>query len=277
MNTVINIIAVMGLVGLFFGLVLAFANKKLAMEMNPLIHKVEDVLPKGQCGSCGYAGCQAYAEAVVLNEDVPVNLCIPGKKAVADKVAELTGKVAAEVEARVAHVKCTNPISTSGKKFIYAGVQDCIAANLLQSGPKECEYGCIGLGTCVKQCKFDALTLNEQGLPVVDKAKCTGCGSCEAVCPKAVIKMIPVDAHVAVACNSHDKGAVARKYCSTACIGCGLCKKQCPHEAIQIENNLAVVDSYVCMEKCSEQVCLGKCPTKAIQACTVAALKMKAV
>lgn len=277
MNTVINIIAVMGLVGLFFGLVLAFANKKLAMEMNPLIHKVEDVLPKGQCGSCGYAGCQAYAEAVVLNEDVPVNLCIPGKKAIADKVAELTGKVAAEVEARAAFVKCTNPIGTSGKKFIYAGIQDCIAANLLQSGPKECEYGCIGLGTCIKQCRFDALTLNEQGLPVVDKAKCTGCGSCEAVCPKGVIQMIPLDAHVAVACNSHDKGAVARKYCSTACIGCGLCKKQCPHEAIQIENNLAVVDAYVCMEKCSQRVCVDKCPTKAIQACLAASLKMKAV
>ena len=33
--SVFSIIAVMGLVGLFFGLVLAIANKKLAVELNP--------------------------------------------------------------------------------------------------------------------------------------------------------------------------------------------------------------------------------------------------
>lgn len=273
MNTVISIIVVLSLVGAFFGLVLAFANKKLAMELNPLIHIVEDVLPKGQCGACGFAGCMAYAEAVVLNKDVSPSLCTPGKKAVAAKVAELTGKTAEEVEPRVAYVKCANPMDKSSIKYIYSGILDCVAVNLLHEGPKDCKYGCVGFGTCVKQCVFDALEMSEDGLPVVDRVKCTGCGKCETACPKHVIQMIPYDAHVGVVCNSLDKGAVARKICSVACIACGLCKKNCAYGAIEIVNNLAVVNSKICIESCDNRTCLEKCPTKAIEAFHINALK----
>jgi electron transport complex protein RnfB len=265
MSALISVLAIMGAIGVIFGFVLAFANKKLAVELNPLIHLVEDVLPKGQCGACGFAGCQAYAEAVVLDKDVSPSLCVPGKKAVALRVAELTGKTPEEIEPRFAYVKCASPIATSSKKYIYSGIEDCVAAKLLHSGPKECKYGCLGFGTCVKQCVFDAIELNDQGLPVVDRTKCTGCGKCASACPNNVIEMIPYDAHVGVACNSLDKGAVARKICEVACIGCGLCKKQCPYGAIEIVNNLAVVNSYICIEKCTQMVCLEKCPTKAIQ------------
>ena len=275
MSDVIAIIAVMAGVGLFFGLVLAYANKKFAVEMNPLIHIVEDALPKGQCGACGFAGCMAYAEAVVLDKDVAPNLCIPGKKAVAEQVGKLTGKVAEDIEPRVAFVKCSEPVSVGSKKYIYSGIEDCLAATLLHSGPKECEYGCMGLGTCVKQCVFGALELNEQGLPVVNKEKCTGCGKCAAACPKKVIDMIPIDAHVAVYCNSHDKGAVVKKFCKVACIGCGLCAKLCPHGAVKMQNNLAVVDSSICAEKCTEIACLEKCSTKAIKTYKIPQLEME--
>jgi Na+-translocating ferredoxin:NAD+ oxidoreductase RNF subunit RnfB len=274
MGNVIAIIAVMALVGLFFGLILAYANKKLAVEMNPLIHLVEDILPKGQCGACGFAGCQAYAEAVVLDKDVAPNLCIPGKKAVAIKVAELTGKAAADVEPKVAFVKCADPIKDANRKYVYSGIEDCSAATLLQSGPKECDYGCIGLGTCVKQCVFGAIEMGPQGLPVVDQEKCTGCGKCATACPKKVIEMISPDAHVAVFCNSRDKGAVARKICKVACIACNQCGKLCPHGAVKMQNNLAVVDSSICIEKCEESVCLEKCATKAIQAYKIPAAEL---
>lgn len=273
MSSVITIIAVMALVGLFFGLVLAYANKKLAVEMNPLIHVVEDILPKGQCGACGFAGCQAYAEAVVLDMDVSPSLCIPGKKAVAEQVAKLTGKAAADIEPRYAFVKCRQPV-TGNSKYNYSGIEDCLAASLLLAGPKECEYGCMGLGTCVKQCVFDAIKLNEDGLPVVNKDKCTGCGKCAEACPKKVIDMIPIDAPVAVYCNSLDKGAVVRKICKVGCIGCGICVKQCPHGAIKLKNNLAVVDASICLEKCDEIVCLEKCAPKVIKTYKIAPLQM---
>lgn len=265
MYTSIMILVIMVSVGIVFGLILAFANKKFAVEVNPLIHLVEEALPKGQCGACGFAGCIAYAEAVVLNPDVPPNLCIPGKETVAKMVAELTGKAAAQVEPRIAHVRCAGTADKAAAAFRYEGIQDCVAASYVQGGPKSCKYGCLGFGTCVKACHFDALEMGADGLPVVNVKRCTGCGACETACPKKVIAMLPVGAHVSVNCNSKDKGAVARKLCTAACISCGLCVKNCPYEAVRLENNLAVVNAEICMEKCSEATCITKCPTGAIR------------
>lgn len=265
MTTALIIVLVMGMVGLFFGFVLAYANKKFSIEMNPLIHIVEDILPKGQCGACGFPGCLAYAEAVVLDSAVQPNLCIPGKAKVAEEVAKLTGKVAAKIDPIVAHVKCANPISVAQKKYQYHGINDCVAASILHLGPKDCQYGCIGFGTCEKNCPFDAIKLNDKGLPVVDREACTGCGKCASVCPKKIIAMVSPEAHVGVDCSSHDKGAVSRKLCPVSCIGCGICAKQCQYGAIVVQDNLAVVDHAICLEKCSESTCLPKCPTGAIQ------------
>ncbi len=265
MEIFIKMVALMGVIGLVFGVLLAFANKKFAIEMNPLIHTIEEILPKGQCGACGFPGCQAYAEAVVLDKDVAPDLCIPGKAEVARKVAELTGKQADVVESRVAKVRCSQPAGKSKLKYDYSGIKDCLAASLLQQGPKACKYGCIGLGTCERHCPFDAIKLNEDGLPIVDEKKCTGCGKCEEVCPNHVMAMIPIGAHVENICSSHDPGAVKRKYCAQPCIGCGICKKACPHGAIEIANGLAVIDKHICMEKCDDPVCVDKCPTKSLQ------------
>ena len=261
----IIILIVMTSLGIFFGLILAYANKKLAIEVNPLIHIVEDILPKGQCGACGYAGCMAYAEAVVVNPDVSPSLCTPGKEPVAKLVAELTGKAAAAIEPRIAQVRCAGSDSKAAKVYQYQGVEDCIAANLLFGGHKTCKYGCLGLGTCVKVCPFDAMTMSPEGLPLINPIKCTGCGKCETVCPKQVIAMMPIVAKVRVNCNSKDKGAVARKACTIACIGCSICMRECPHGAIKMENNLAVVNPEICHAICSDARCLSKCPTKAIR------------
>ena len=265
MNTAIMVIVVMGAVGIVFGVILAIANKKFSMEVNPLIHEVDEVLPKGQCGACGFAGCANYAEAVVLNPEVPPNLCVPGKDAVAKLVAEITGKVAEQVEPRVAHVRCNGSISKATLSYNYEGVHDCAAASLIQGGPKGCKNGCVGFGNCVNVCNFGAMTMGDEGLPIVDMKKCTGCGACETACPKHVIQIIPSNATVKVGCNSKDKGAVARKLCSAACIGCGICAKNCSYGAIEIKDNLAVVNNAICAEKCSEATCVAKCPTKAIK------------
>ncbi|MEL4106794.1 Fe-S cluster domain-containing protein [Oscillospiraceae bacterium WX1] len=264
LNAAIFTVIILTAVGIFFGLVLSIANKKFKVEANPLIEEVEEILPKGQCGACGYAGCAAYAEAVVLNPDVAPTLCIPGKQAVADEVAHITGKVAEKVAPRVAHIRCAGNKDKAKFAYEYTGVKECGAASMLHFGPKECKYGCVGFGNCVAVCNFGALVMNDDGLPVVDKAKCTGCGACEKACPKAVILMLPLDAHVKVDCNSKDKGAVAKKACSAACIGCGLCVKNCPYQAVKLENNLAIVDSAICVEKCSDATCVTKCPTGAI-------------
>jgi len=223
MNIAIMVVIVMTIIGLVFGLILAFANKIFSIEVNPLIHLVEDILPKGQCGGCGYAGCAAYAEAVVMNADVPPNLCIPGKKVVADLVANLTGKSAPEIAPRIAQLRCKGTLSKAARKYNYVGVQDCIAASLVQGGPKECQYGCMGLGTCVKSCNFGALSMGEEGLPIVDEKKCVGCGKCEKVCPILAISMLK---------NKESKAAA--QVDNEVCLGCGVCVRSCPQNAIEL-------------------------------------------
>lgn len=265
MEKAIIILVIMAGLGTIFGFILAFANKKFSIEVNPLIHIVEDILPKGQCGACGYAGCMAYAEAVVLNPDVPPNLCTPGKAPVAKLVADLTGKAAAPMEPQIARLHCAGSNENAVKSYEYQGVQDCVAANLLFGGAKSCKYGCLGLGTCVKACPFHAMEMSPEGLPFIDPEKCTACAKCVTVCPKQVLSLAPLDSHVRVNCNSKDKGPVAKKACKVACIGCTLCMRQCPYGAIKMENNLAIVDPKVCAEKCSDALCLSKCPTKAIR------------
>ncbi len=265
LSTAIAVIVVMAVVGIIFGLILAIANKKFAVEVNPLIEMVDEILPKGQCGSCGYAGCKAYAEAVVLDPNVPANLCVPGKIEVAKKVGELTGKVAEEIEPMVAHVRCLGSKDKTVLNYNYEGIDDCMAASLLLGGPKGCQYGCLGFGTCVKNCPFGAMTMGDNGIPVVDREICTGCKKCQESCPKKVIEMIPKDSIVMVNCNSLEKGAVARKLCTVSCLGCGICSRSCTHGAIKVENNLAIVNSEICINECTNAVCTEKCPTKAIE------------
>jgi Na+-translocating ferredoxin:NAD+ oxidoreductase RNF subunit RnfB len=261
----VYIFIVLGSVGLAFGLLLSAAGKAFAVETDPRIHEVEEVLPKGQCGACGYAGCQGYAEAVVKNPEVPTNLCIPGKDETARRVAEITGKNAAAAEKRVASIRCAGSHTNSVRVYKYKGIQGCVSANMFQGGNKACKYGCLGFGTCVKSCPFGAMRMSPEGLPVVNAEKCTGCGKCQTMCPRGVISLIPPEAKVRVNCSSHDKGSLSRQYCKVSCIGCKLCEKSCPHGAVKVENNLAVVNKALCIEVCESPVCYAKCPTKAIK------------
>lgn len=257
----LNTILTLACLGFIFGLAIAFTELKFGVELDSRVYEVEEVLPKGQCGACGFAGCVAYAEAVVVNPDVAPNLCIPGKTEVAKLVAKITGKEVKEVEGVQAHLLCQG---TPEKTFIYDGLPDCEAANLLLGGDKACQYACLGLGSCVRVCPFDAITISKTGLPVIDHELCTGCSKCISVCPKGTIELIPEKAKVKVVCRSHDRGPIVKKICKVGCIGCSICAKECPYEAIRIEEHLAIIDHSKCMN-CTDYKCLSKCPTGSIR------------
>jgi len=127
-------------------------------------------------------------------------------------------------------------------------------------GPKGCTYGCMGYGSCVKACPFDAIHI-VNGIAVVDKGKCKACGKCVAVCPRHLIEIIPYKSNYTVNCSSNDKGKDVMSACSVGCIGCMLCTKQCEFGAITVENNIAHIDYSKCTGcgKCAE-----KCPKKII-------------
>ena len=247
--------------GVVFGASLAIAAKRFAVQIDPRVEKVKDVLAHAHCGACGYAGCEQYAEAVVNNPDVSPALCIPAGAKGAEAVALITGKKAEIKEPQFARIMCQGATSKSRKKFKYEGVMDCRAAVLAGGGDKSCAYGCLGYGTCTRVCPFDALHMGNDGLPVVDITKCTGCRKCEQACPKRVIEVLPASKMVLVACHSRDKGGDTRKNCDLGCIACGACVKVCPFDAPSVQNNFSRID----IDKCKVcGLCVPKCPTKAI-------------
>lgn len=248
-------------VGAIFGFGLAFAAKKFSVKMDPRIDKVREVLAGAQCGACGFAGCQQYAEAVVADGSVKATLCVPAGKHAADVIAAITGKKAVAMEPLYSRILCQGDCKKSTRKFTYEGVRDCRAAVQASGGDKTCAMGCLGFGTCVAVCPFDALHMNEFNLPVVDIKKCTGCRKCAEACPKNVIEILPASKGVLVACHSKDTGAVTRKCCQIGCIACGMCVKVCPFEAPFINNNVSRIN----IDKCHEcGLCVTKCPTHAI-------------
>jgi len=260
-NSVMFGLIALAALGVIFGIALAIVAARFVVKADPKVEQVRETLPGANCGACGFAGCMGYAENVVGNADVAVNLCAPGKSAVAEKIAEITGKKAEKVDPRIARVFCQGGKSLSQRKFIYSGVQDCTAAVLAAGGDKSCEYGCLGYATCMRACPFSAITMSSDNLPIISKEKCTACGKCVAACPKQVIEIAVESKAVVISCHSRDKGVDTKKKCQVGCIACGICVKTCPVEAIKIDNNIARIDHAKCIV-CG--LCVKKCPTNAI-------------
>ena len=67
-------------IGLLLGLGLAIAAKILYVKEDERIEEVAKKLPNYNCGSCGYAGCKALAEAIVTGKEENLRKCKPGKE-----------------------------------------------------------------------------------------------------------------------------------------------------------------------------------------------------
>lgn len=250
----------LGAMGLIFGALLAFAAKKFAVEVDPRVVEVREAVPGANCGACGFPGCDGFSSAVVRGE-APVNGCPVGGAVTATKIAQIMGLDAGNSIKKVAKVKCEGHEENCQNRFDYSGFDSCVAAHMLNGGPKSCLFGCIGLGSCVQVCPFDAIHINSKGIAEVDKEKCTACNKCIAICPKDVISLVPYGQLTIVECNNKEKGPQVKKNCQVACIACGICEKNCPHDAIHVKNNLAEID----YDKCTNcMICVEKCPTKAI-------------
>ena len=241
--------------GLLMGALLALASKLFAVKKDEKAEAIKECLPGANCGGCGYSGCDAYAAAVSSGE-APVNKCSVGGAEAASKIAQIMGVDAgAQVRMR-AQVMCSGTGEYAKKKYIYEGIDDCVAASKIGGGDKMCKNGCIGLGTCVRACPFDAIVV-ENGVAAVDYSKCKGCGICVSACPKGIIKLIPFDAKHWVGCMSVDDGKNTRKVCDVGCISCKICQKNCPAGAINVDNFVASID----YDKCTGcDICTDKCP-----------------
>lgn len=251
---------IVGAVGIFVGLFLGLAGIKFKVEVDEKEEAVLAALPGNNCGGCGFAGCSGLAAAIAKGQ-APVNGCPVGGEAVAKQISEIMGVEADASVKKVAYVHCKGDCESAKVDYEYTGIEDCRMMSFVPNGgPKSCNSGCLGFGTCAKVCPFDAITV-VNGIAVVDKEKCKACGKCVEVCPKHLISLINYDAKMVFPCSSVDKGPVVMKACDKGCIACSLCVKNCPEQAVEIKDFHAIIDH----DKCSGcGTCAEKCPKKII-------------
>lgn len=248
----------LGLIGFILGAGLAYSAKKFAVEKNPLAEEILSLLSGANCGGCGFAGCAAYAAAIAKG-GVSAGLCAPGGQQTVQKISKLLGLEETAAIRRIAFLHCAGSKEKAKDKYIYDGIKDCRIAAYLGGGPKACDYGCMGFGSCVDVCKFNALHMGEDGLPVVDRKKCTACGACVRICPKKLFDLLPDMTAVYLACSSHEKGKAVKDVCSIGCIGCSLCVKVTEPGIIEMKDNLPSIN-YDAIP--SLILAHYKCPTK---------------
>lgn len=260
MTSILIAAVIVGGTGIFIGFFLGIAGEKFKVEVDPREEAILAVLPGNNCGGCGYAGCSGLAAAIVKGE-APVNQCPVGGAPVGEKIGEIMGVSAEAGEKQVAFVKCAGTCEKAVSNYKYTGVQDCTAMEFVPGkGPKACDHGCLGMGSCVKVCPFDAIHILN-GIAVVDPESCKACGKCVKACPKHLIDLIPYRAKYVVQCNSKEKGKDVMQACSVGCIACHLCEKNCPKDAIHVNDNIALIDQSKCVG-CG--ICAQKCPKKII-------------
>ena len=263
-NGIITALITLSAIGIASAVILYFIAQKFKVIEDPRIDKVSDALPQANCGGCGFAGCRAFAEAMVKEGTMEGFFCPVGGNEMMKSLAPLLGVEAVEKKPQIAVLRCNGSAANSPAKYNYDGPVNCTFTHTLAAGEGGCMYGCLGGGECVDACDFDAIFMNpETNLPVV-KDNCVACGACVEACPRDLLELRdrgPKERRIFVACRNMEKGGPAKKNCSVACIGCAACFKVCNFDAITMADNLAYID----YEKCTLcRKCVEVCPTDAI-------------
>ncbi|OIO54236.1 MAG: electron transport complex subunit RsxB [Alphaproteobacteria bacterium CG_4_10_14_0_2_um_filter_63_37] len=159
----LSAILTLGGLALLAGLGLGYAGKRLRVEEDPLVEKVDAILPQTQCGQCGYPGCKPYAEALA-NGEADINLCPPGGERVIRELAELLGVAPKPLD----------------------GAEPVPKVAVID------ESACIGCTLCLKACPVDAIVGAVKQYHTVVRGACTGCELCLAPCPADCITMQPL-------------------------------------------------------------------------------------
>jgi NADPH-dependent glutamate synthase beta subunit-like oxidoreductase len=205
-----SVFTLLGL-GLAAAAILAAASRLLYVKEDPRIAKVERTLPGANCGGCGYAGCAAAAGAIVAGE-APPDVCVVADTETHQQVAAIMGQAIEYREPKIAIPDCTGG-ERAEPLYLYEGALDCRAQHMLHGGGKMCPEGCLGLGSCVRACPFDAIHMGEHGYPVVDPDKCRACGKCEEACPRGVIAVLGMTQRLTRLNRTHDCLAPCRQRC----------------------------------------------------------------
>ena len=261
MNNLLTAPAIMTGIGLFFGTVLAVAQRFLRVDEDPRIEATNELLPGTNCGACGQPGCLAFAEKLVAGTVDPGQCTVSTDDAL-ESIAEYLQVDAGRAEKLVSRLRCSGGQRQAHQIAEYRGFEGCRAAAVVSGGGKGCAWGCLGLGDCERACTFDAIHMNANGLPQVDTEKCRACPDCVAACPKDLFELVPLDQNLYVQCNIPLAGEAATQLCATACDACGRCAADAAPGLIRMEGNLPVIDYAAGGPATPDAV--FRCPTNAI-------------
>jgi electron transport complex protein RnfB len=159
-----GILAVVGL-ALGFGALLGWAARRFRIEADPVVERIDRILPQTQCGQCGYPGCRPYAEAIA-GGIADINQCPPGGEAGVRALAELLGR----------EPKALNAEHGIEKPKVLALID---------------EATCIGCTKCIQACPVDAILGAPKLMHTVIAELCTGCELCLPPCPVDCIELLP--------------------------------------------------------------------------------------
>jgi Na+-translocating ferredoxin:NAD+ oxidoreductase subunit B len=195
------VLALLGM-GLGIGALLAYVSKTFRLESDPVLERINDLLPQTQCGQCGYPGCKPYAEAIASGD--AINKCPPGGEKTILNLADLLNLQALPLDQTYGHEEI--------KKVAFI---------------REAE--CIGCAKCIPACPVDAILGAPKFMHTVIESECTGCDLCIDPCPVDCIDLIEVAqifSPVSKAINDEE---------FLACINCGLCIDECPVDILPHE------------------------------------------
>lgn len=163
---VLSALVALGGLAALFGAVLGFAAVRFRVEGDPLVDRIDEILPQTQCGQCGYPGCRPYAQAIADGD--AINKCPPGGQTTINQLADLMG-----VEAPSLDVE--EGAEGDVKRVAYIREDEC-----------------IGCTKCLQACPVDAIVGAAKQMHTVIISECTGCDLCVEPCPVDCIDMLPV-------------------------------------------------------------------------------------
>lgn len=147
------------------GALLGWAAVKFRVQADPMVERIDRLLPQTQCGQCGYAGCRPYARALAAGE-ADIDQCPPGGEAGVRALAALLGR----------EPKPVNPVHGIEKPAVVALIV---------------EEDCIGCTKCLQACPVDAIVGGPKLMHTVIADLCTGCELCLPPCPVDCIVLVP--------------------------------------------------------------------------------------
>ncbi len=156
----------LGILSVIIGLVLGYAAIRFHVESDPIVDRIDALLPQTQCGQCTYAGCRPYAEAIAAGE-ADINQCPPGGEVTIQNLADLLG----------VDPKPLNPEHGEHKEKTVVRID---------------EQTCIGCTLCIQACPVDAILGAPKHMHTVITSECTGCNLCIPPCPVECIHIEPV-------------------------------------------------------------------------------------